>query len=630
MTKITITIPNGIEYLTDWKDCYGNYQFGYNIGKGRIILDKGKTGCAFTTWVLVNNEHSILVSPRIALIKNKLKSHCNCFYFNQVIDKNKLAYDFSVYMQNNHPLKLLVTYDSFDKLADLLESYKYDINQFRICIDECHCLIKDAYMKENPDRFVLSRLLTRLFKYENLLFASATPIASYLAKIKEFQNSNCVFYELEWPNIEPTVMLPKSCKNAVDAFDDIYNVYNKQYDCNGRHVFDIQYFIGGSIYSYEACIFLNSVSDICKILKKYALSHTDVTIICGDTSNNRTKLRNVNSKYKIATDIPGKGQPRSTWTFVTRTSFEGTDFWSDNASTFIIADYRVASLQLDIASDIPQIVGRQRDKTNIFRNTIHIYYKNNKNCITDAEFIAHQQESLQESNNQIELFNIAQTPSHKKTQLENIRRYIEDCNRKSISCYLRVIKGFPEINNLIMVAELYSHDILKNHQAWFLPNLSNTSVYSPQVEQLKLDLYYCTQGTTAKIRMIYNLLDANSSLFDDTFKMLHDNGDDEIAGLFYSINLERIKANGYDYWKIQQEIQQEIQYMQSKDQIRNDILSRLPPGNVYSKKEVKEQLQEIYNSHSLSRTAKSTDLGGLGIKTEVAKKNGIHAIKIIG
>ena len=50
-------------------------------------------------------------------------------------------------------------------------------------------------------------------------------------------------------------------------------------------------------------------------------------------------------------------------------------------------------------------------------------------------------------------------------------------------------------------------------------------------------------------------------------------------------------------------------------------------GEVYSKKEVKEKLQRIYDRLGVKKTAKSTDLFNY-IECSLAKKDGIKAIRI--
>ena len=72
-------------------------------------------------------------------------------------------------------------------------------------------------------------------------------------------------------------------------------------------------------------------------------------------------------------------------------------------------------MALDIASDIPQIIGRQRDKGNRFRNTIHIFYVLGKRIISDAEFAEKQQRILEESNDQIALW--ANAPERLKSKI---------------------------------------------------------------------------------------------------------------------------------------------------------------------------------------------------------------------
>ena len=94
---------------------------------------------------------------------------------------------------------------------------------------------------------------------------------------------------------------------------------------------------------------------------------------------------------EIAESIPLNGQPHTTWTFVTRTAFEGVDFYSPTASTYIITNYNVSSLCIDIASDVPQIIGRQRRLDNPFRCVVNIYFTNNTGY-DDSEYRKMQEE----------------------------------------------------------------------------------------------------------------------------------------------------------------------------------------------------------------------------------------------
>lgn len=58
-------VPENVEFLTDWK--------GFELPKG--ILNKGVTGCGATSVAIEDEHKTIICSPRINLIKNKVGQH---------------------------------------------------------------------------------------------------------------------------------------------------------------------------------------------------------------------------------------------------------------------------------------------------------------------------------------------------------------------------------------------------------------------------------------------------------------------------------------------------------------------------------------------------------------------------
>lgn len=57
-----IEVPEIVEFLTDWN--------GFELSKG--ILNKGVTGCGATSVAIKDEHKTIICSPRINLIKNKV------------------------------------------------------------------------------------------------------------------------------------------------------------------------------------------------------------------------------------------------------------------------------------------------------------------------------------------------------------------------------------------------------------------------------------------------------------------------------------------------------------------------------------------------------------------------------
>ncbi len=635
--KGTIEVTPGVDYVNDWRDNTGKYVLDDIIRVGKVIINKVVTGCGFTTYSLSNILDTILISPRLKLILNKMeqfnKDEPLCYYFNRekgydgkqkTIDE--LENEFALYQheceQNKRPLKILVTYDSFCALASMLEGFKIDISKkFNITIDESHCLIKDIKLKEYSNKSVLSTFIDRLFSYKNVLFISATPIIDYMQEIEEFKDNYVCYYELCWNNIEQVIQRTYTCNSALNAFDQIYAKYNKQ-----RGVFDVINLPGcNAPYSYEGVIFLNSVKEICGILRKYIvkkqlINPDDVTIICADNKENLKELHKVHKKLNIIRTIPKMGEPHTTWTFVTRTAFEGVDFYSPSASTYVIANYNVSSLSLDIASDIPQIIGRQRRKDNPFRNTVHLFYKDNKQQLYDNEFVASQNYKMQESQNQIAIWNSAPMEC-KQIALNNIDTYIK---HNPNDLYITTTSGEPVINNLLIVSERYCYDVIKNHHQWFIMS-SNAygRAYSMPVQELK-DRLSKSQSLADALRFAYDyFVCADTALKADYLMMLRNEGYNYVGYYYSSLSPERIKACGFNSTKLDTEI--------ANNNAGHKISMHLPqyfePGKVYTRKYIKEKLQEIYDNLGIKKTAKATDLSEYA-NCVSAKKDGMKAFRI--
>lgn len=639
-----ITIETGIEYISDWKDAYGNYKMD-RLLSGRVMVNKSVTGCGFTTYLLVNSFDVILVMPRLRLIQNKMEQFNEdeerCFYFNREKDKKgnpvksfaQLEDEFVYYryqcQQNRWPMKILVTYDSFRFLADMLEQrLQSDIGrEFLIAVDESHCLIKDVKLKEYNNKSVLAELLSRLFMYRQLLFISATPIIDYVGCIPEFQDHRVDYIELVWSDAEQVISRTEGCKSVMDAFDKIYLHYLRNCDAQGIHYFDVKHLGSGcSVYSTEAVVFLNSVVEIQRILNKYVnklgvIDPDDITIICADTKENHARMKKVGHGISIAKSIPKDGDPHTTWTFVTRTAFEGVDFYSPSASTFVVVNYHVVSLSLDIASDIPQIVGRQRRKDNAFRQIIHIYYTNNQKILDDAEFQAWREEKMRNSMEQICMCN-AVVPQYKPLALKNLSDLIE---ANPDRYYVTTVNGQPAINQLLLISEDYCRDILKQQQHWFvLPAYGSALPPDHPALMLRDELAGISGSKVDRIRKVYEYFAHYQGMESYFFTMLNAEGHGDIAYYFNHLSPERIQSNGFNTTKMDREIDTNSRQVD----LTAVIALRFARGSIYSLKEVKSILQEIYDSQGISACAKASQLKQY-INCEVIKKGGTKMMRIV-
>lgn len=243
------------------------------------------------------------------------------------------------------------------------------LKQFTIVIDEFNALFTDVKLKGTKELQTLG-LLDSLPNH--VVYLSATPIKEqFLSAIPAF--ANLPYYELRWPQsiVQQVRVKTEPMKNAVSKTAEIISEFRQ------RGYFKSTFVNGKEIFSREAVFFINSVNTIVNIIKKCGLSPDEALILCADESDNSRKLSALSPSFTI-----GKPSSEATYkkdnkpfTFVTRVCFEGADLYSDNSSTYVFSDCHLDNLNLDLSTDLPQIAGRCRTKSNPFRNEIRLYYK---------------------------------------------------------------------------------------------------------------------------------------------------------------------------------------------------------------------------------------------------------------
>jgi hypothetical protein len=226
------------------------------------------------------------------------------------------------------------------------------------------------------------------------------------------------------------------------------NIINK-YLLNGYVTVD-------GIKSHEAYFFINSVTDILAILEHCHLSNDDVRIICANNEENEKKLKG----YKISSSLSDSKQ----FNFITSKSFEGADYYSDTGVCFVVSSASNKHTLASIDTDIPQIAGRIRTKSNPFRNKlIHVFNTNHRRMnlgISFEEMKEITEQSLSKARETIEYFNEA--PINIKAHLRDNLKH--DLNNLYMS-YDKENDRF-ELNDRLPKLELYNYmvnmEIYKN------------------------------------------------------------------------------------------------------------------------------------------------------------------------
>ena len=648
--KIQKQVPKGIQYLSNWED------FSLKNFPNHSILHKQLPGCGFTEFALTCPEPVVLCSPRKMLMQNKKDQHgddvylvVNEFeidtdidedvskpispkslenkdkYFMEILQKQTegiqnlythLYQEISQYMkrmnQQGKPVKIIVTYDSTYLVKQIFESMGI-CDQFYFCVDEFQSILDDSRFKSTTE----IEFLSVLQGVKNAIFVSATPMLDkYLEQIQEFRF--LPYFELDWKTLDssrikkPDLKVRTMSSIGSKMSEIIQSYLDKKFervivDRSGQLV---------EIESREAVFYVNSVNHIINIIKKMELTPEQCNILCSDTPYNQSRIDKKLGKkkgYKIGT-VPLKGQPHKMFTFCTRTVYLGADFYSTCARSFIFSDSNTDCLSIDISGDLYQILGRQRDILNPWKNSAEFFYRTT--CDTRKktweEFHEILTKKVESTNSLLRSFDRSLDLDKEKLAeryqyIAKSLKYREDyiaVNKNKITGELK-----PVFNNLVMINDQKTFDIQQVDYAdrfsVFTTLTNELQGYEFESSYIDEFFYQYDQLTTwvDKIHYIVDYILENSEKRSAIIGNLSDS--DKIKQQLITLGPERIKGLGYNITKIKQAMGITIF---SKIDFISDINSEFIVGCRYTKKYIKEKLGEIYKKMDYKGTPKATDL----------------------
>lgn len=502
MNKTIIQVPKGIRYLSDWPE--------FSLPDHPCILDKQITGCGFTEWVIRNSIPEVLISPRKKLLENKAEQHPGEIYYAENIRQEDLGVDknlqntkakvidgisvtiegadketyfynlqqamFMFDKQNKVP-KLEVTYDSFRLVKDFLEKIGR-LDQFSFVVDEFQSIFTDSRFK--PDTEI--ELLHELQGLQRVSFVSATPmIEEYLDLLDEFKD--LPYYELDWKTLEPErIKVPNVIARGCRNINEVIKKYITDFKAGKFAKKTIFNEYGQPVEVREArqeIFYVNSVKNIGDAIRQNQLIPEEVNIICSDTAENRTKIREAFRVSFKAQDRPTKQLPKLSevigniptskdknkpLTFCTKTAYLGADFYSDCARTIVLSDSGIECLAVDITLDLPQILGRQRLDENPWKHDAEVWFKFGVGVgeVTKEEFDSIIQEKLRKTESLLISYSTSPTAITKHDLADKFLSELRyGCYKKD---YVAVNKHagsdlLPITNNLVMIAERRAFDI---------------------------------------------------------------------------------------------------------------------------------------------------------------------------
>lgn len=647
--KIIIPVPSGIRYMSEWKDFDLNF-----FGNCPFILDKQIPGCGFTEYCLINNDDIILTSPRRLLLENKESQHKGDIHYFQnncddtTVDKdlskppvtfNRISVPIEEILDENRsnkekeenceelsdmekalieyinirdalnlPSKIIVTYDSFKHLKRFLIK-DGRLGRFKIIVDEFQSIFVDSRFKATTEFSFLEELRNLS---NQICFVSATPMMDqYLMQLDYFKG--LLYFKLDWGIKDPArVMNPELKVRKIRSINTEIKRIIKEYR-DGNFSVLANPITGQPIQSREAVFYVNSVSNILSVILSEKLMPNEVNILCSNTLENRKRLiKKLGKKYMLDEEnigrVPLKGEPHKMFTFCTRTVYLGADFYSTCARTFILSDANIDSLAVDISLDLPQILGRQRLIENPWKNHAEFYFKNlgsGKN-VTKKEFDDFLEFKMKESDRLLRAFSSAD-PDAKLGLINTYRRDAISSNYRYnyVSVNSNYSSPIPVFNNLVYISEQRAFDIqqvdYKDRFTVFSTLKTSSGIKFDKVSEFIDEM----RDTGVSLSSRFKKLCESEDFTEEEKRIIAQQVSEKFDRFYNLLGPERCKAHGYR----SSDIQREIDFLLSKENLESTFKSRFEIGKRYSNAEAKVMIGKIYEEVGITgRIPKATDL----------------------
>ena len=672
MNVIKLDVPAGCRYVSEIE--------GFKIYDFPHILNKQIPGCGFTEYCidpLKNSENVVLCSPRKILLQNKHGQHPDTTYLvvndydsdpstdkdltkqekskydpYRVVDPEKvkkekrdkedffkrLTKEITGYITNcrfnNKPVKILVTYDSFRIVKDIIQHNFNDLD-YRVVIDEFQSIFTDSKFKSDTElQFVKS-----VQGIQKVCYVSATPMMiKYLEMLEEFKN--LPYYELDWEALDPgRVSRPTLyVKNLVSVYTEVKPIIKSYLE--GKFEYRYVKKEDGSvekIVSKEAVFYVNSVNNITSIIKRAGLTPDQVNILVANTPDNVNKIhKRLGKKYDIGT-VPLRDEPRKMFTFCTRTVYLGADFYSNNARSFVVSDANIDTLAVDISLDLPQILGRQRLIENPWRNEATLFFKSIKGANKKPEEVFNKkiEEKEKKTKGLLGVFDKSDQGEQKylsEVYLDYAKslHYKKDYVAVNKTFVGGIVKLVPVFNNLVKVAEMRAYEMQQTDYAnrftvfSVIKKIGTADVDNEVVKEVlrKIDSiedrrekfkYLCEQADLPEFNIILN--NVSCKRFKEYVDVL---------------GIDRCKAMSYKFGDMNKELNVKSF---DKDKIRELVHDKFEVGNSYTKSGIKSILSDLYKSIDYRANAKASDLKEYFELKDCLLLDGdkkIHGFKILG
>ncbi len=324
------------------------------IPKG--VLNKKRSDVGGTYSVLSSKLNYIVVVPYVSLI-DSLMADKNIPYPMIAVKAEVKRYEFVQYIENNNIHKIIVTFDSFYKIADWLVEQDFNLKDYRVLIDEFHNILDNYGFRKRA----IDNLIKTTERFDYATYMSATPINDMF--IPNFLKDE-PYTIIEWNEL-PKIKV--ASLNHYNPIESTLKLIDKFLGVDGLIFSQIN---GNPEKVEELFIYVNSVKDIATICKSSGVGSNDVKVVCSDKIWNERILKRINLKISKIND------PNKRLNFFTSKAFAGANLFSNSGLVIVLSNSDKRHTLIDLETSLYQIHGRLRKNKqyqNVFRHIlIHI------------------------------------------------------------------------------------------------------------------------------------------------------------------------------------------------------------------------------------------------------------------
>lgn len=576
----TLVVPTGLHYMSDVL---------YDLPKG-VFIDKQVCGVGGTTLAIKSNTNYVIAVHRKLLVENKYIQHPNTL----IEVKGGVTVEDIIRELQNGKNKIITTYDGLKKVSEAL-SVLGVLNTYHLLVDEVQNVIREGGDFRDE---VCNYLLENSCNFASVSYLTAT---STERKYLPEQIKDIPYLKIEWEDSVNIKVNQKHIKG--DLTQAITSIALDHLDNPDKG---------------EAYFFFNSVRGILPVIKNLVKLRTvtekDIKIICAEGEDNEKLLKSVGAwkpERPLEQDKDGNIVLNNKQiTFITKTCFEGVDYYSDNPTTYIVSDARNQKkhfVKTDIAIDIRQIAGRFRTANPMSKQEVVLLWTGQYEGfgMTEQEYEQFVLDGIERAKNTIEL---------------TAQGKIDD----SLEHLAKTSKYYTERDGVVVLNKLAYSNIMSEYRTQYedfkvvvdngkeIRSLDNrlNKLYDVDCFDLPKLSPLDKTGLGKKLNFI--------EVASDLYKLLSENGDeDEIRNIYLAcprlkeyvdeLGFEILKSLGYQESKIKAKFNQSIgaKDVSSKMKQVQDFLG-FKGGDKYTSKQLKDLFCACFKSLRINQTGKAS------------------------